>query len=146
MQANNEHNFECRPFLNEMHCLQKIFDHRRRTCDPKIQLSSPWNLLVQEQTLSLIRDLISQVCIQTLESSYSSYECWDYRCFAVRSCVHISQLTSCLVPLLQNVLKLHKLRDVIMKYADVQTWFINLDRDNSFLTSVYLGNMDSKPN
>lgn len=35
MQANNEHNFEWRPLLAEIYCLEKLFNHRKKTCGPQ---------------------------------------------------------------------------------------------------------------
>lgn len=36
--------------------------------------------------------------------------------------------------------------DIILKYSDVQGWFMDLDDNHTFLTSLCLGNIETKPN
>lgn len=79
MQANNEQSFEYGPLLTEIYCLEELFDHGKRSCDPQ---NFP---LFSMESIDLGTDIISNkrpylsVCIQTLESGYSSYECLGFQ-------------------------------------------------------------------
>lgn len=71
---------------------------------------------------------------------------WDFMCFSVTSCVSVSWLTTfSLPPLHQNLFKLDKLLDVVLKYGKVWTWFMYLNHDHPFFTSVYLDIREIKP-
>lgn len=148
MQASSEHNFEYRPLLTEIYCLEKVFDHRKRTCDPQnLPLFSMESIDRGTDIISNKRPYLSSV---HSNSRIKLFKLWMFGISGalqlVRSCVAVSQLTSGLIPLFQNLLKFHKLIDGIIKYADVQAWFICLDHDHSSLTSAHLCNVDSKSN